>query len=277
MEKTAVKRTLKAVMDEINANVNTFNGATDASARNKLKVGIKTLCNEYNTIAKVNAFAKAFKSEVPVVALVKTFFQDTINVSYKVVEIPDDDGTIHMVEQGSVKEGEKPLDLFEFLAWTSSRNKLVAHDKLYIAKVGDARTKLLKSFEKAMAAPAMYQISKGFVKTTLQEAIDSIVFIPCENDKAKNAIVVDGKKASYLIALAAQGKVTSKEKSPEFNLEFLGKKNWESLLVHILHMIVENKEYTITYGDSDKAEDEAKAEEAKAEAKPEAKKEASKK
>ena len=261
-------RTLTIIRNELNESVDKFNECRDAAERIKLKTEHDALKKEYDKLSLYTCYAKFFKDTTPVAAMAKAFYYETLTVQYKAVD-ETVDGVLQSVEKGSIKDAEKRIDLVKFIEWTEDRNKCVAPNKNWRVVLNKSRDIINAEWRKFMESDDGYKMSKTAVKKALQDAIDAIAFIPCENNKDKNAIIVKGKEhGGYVIAKAPQGKVNSKDKKPEFGLNFLNNKNWIEILVDVLHMIVENKDYTIIYGEP---EEEAKAEaEATAKAEPEA-------
>ena len=250
-------RTLAVIRTELNTSVDKFNDSRDPAERNKLKTEQKALVQEYDKLSLHTCYAECFKEATPVAALAKTFTYESLNVQYKTVD-ETIDCALQSVEKGSIKDTAKRLDLVKFIEWTEDRNKCVAPNKNWRAELRKSRETINAEWKKFMDSEDGYKMSKTAVKKALQSAVDAIAFVPCENDKDKNAIIVNGKKhGGYVIAKAPQGKVNSKDKKHEFGLEFLNNKNWFDTLMEVLHMIVENKDYTVIYGEP---EEEAKAE-----------------
>lgn len=260
-------RTLAIIRNELNASVDKFNESKDPAERNKLKTEHTALKTEFDKLSLHTAYSTFFQDATPVVAMAKAFYYESVNVQYKAVE-DTVNGVLQSVEMGSIKDVEKRLDMVKFIVWTEERNKCVAHDKNWRAVLNKSRDAINAEWKKFMESEDGYKMNKTAVKKALQSAFDALAFIPCENDKDKNAIIATGKVADYVIAKAPQGKVNSKDKKPEFTLNFLNNKNWIEILADVLHMTVENKDYTVIYGEP---EEEAKAEaEATAQAEPKA-------
>jgi hypothetical protein len=250
------KRTLTIIRNELNESVDKFNECRDAAERIKLKVEHDKLKKEFELLSLHDAYTTFFKDAVPVLAMAKAFYYASVNVQYKPVDELVD-GVLQSVEMGSIKDTEKRLDLMKFLAWTEERNKCVAHDKNWKSVLNKSRDAINAEWRKFMESEDGYKMNKTAIKKALQNAFDALAFIPCENNKDKNVLMATGKVADYVIAKAPQGRVNSKDKKPEFTLNFLNNKNWIEILVDVLHMTVENKDYTIIYGEP---EEEAKAE-----------------
>lgn len=264
MENTKI-RTLTIIRNELNASVDKFNESKDPAERNKLKTEHTALKTEFDKLSLHTAYSTFFQDATPVVAMAKAFYYESVNVQYKPVT-ETIDGVLQSVEMGSIKNTEKRLNLVQFIEWTEDRNKCVAHDKDWKTVLGKSRDAINAEWRKFMESEDGYKMNKTAVKKALQSAFDALAFIPCENDKDKNAVIATGKVADYVIAKAPQGKVNSKDKKPEFTLNFLNNKNWIEILADVLHMTVENKDYTVIYGEP---EEEAKAEaEATAQAEP---------
>ena len=249
-------RTLAVIRNELNESVDKFNESKEPAERVKLKTAQTALKQEYDKLSLYTCYANFFNDVNPIAAMAKAFYYETVTVQYKAVD-ETINGVLQSVEKGSIKDTEKRIDLVKFIEWTEDRNKCVAHDKNWRVALNRSRDAINAEWKKFMESEDGYKMSKTAVKKALQTALDALTFVPCDNNKDKNVLMVTGKAAGYIIAKAPQGKVNSKDKKPEFGLNFLNNKNWTDILVEVIHMIVENKDYTIIYGEP---EEEAKAE-----------------
>lgn len=258
MKKTE-NRTMTVVLNELNNSVDKYNLSTDAMERAQLAAKHKELTQEYNELSLLNAYAGFMADATPVVALAKAFYYNTVSVKdtahNEVV-----DGVKKSTVTRSVNEGTKKLDVAKFIEWTAERNKCVAADKSWKAAVGSARVSIENEWKKFFASKAdEKKISIGSVKKATQKAFDALVFIPCENNKSKNAIIANGDVAKMLIAYA--NKLQDSFVDGKINIKgtILPPQTWNALLLIALHLVVENKTYEIAYG----TEEEAKKSDAK--------------
>lgn len=248
MKKTVENRTMSVVLEELNNSVDKYNLATDAAERNQLALEHKNLVQEYNELSLLSAYAGFMSAEVPIVALAKAYYYGTVSVKDKVHnEVVD--GVAKSSVTRSVVDGDKKLDLAKFIEWTEERNKSVAATKDWRTKVGAARSSIENEWKKFFASKAdKKDISIGKVKKATQDAFDALVFIPCENDKTKNAIIANGDVAKALIAFANSRKDAKVDGKITITGNILPHNTWNVLLLDALHNVVEDKKYDLVYG-----------------------------
>ena len=269
MKKNVENRTMAVVLEELNNSVDKYNLSNDGAERNQLALEHKNLVQEYNELSLLSAYAEFMNAEVPLVALAKAYYYAVISVKDKVHnEVVN--GVAKSSVTRSVADGDKKLDIAKFIEWTEERNKSVAASKDWKVKVGSARSSIENEWKRFFASNAdKKDISIGKVKKATQAAFDALVFIPCENNKDKNAIIANGDVAKALIAFANSRKDSRVDGKVNIKGEILSRNMWNVLLLDALHNVVEGKKYEITYGlEEEDAKAAAKA--AKAEVEPEA-------
>lgn len=268
MKKIIENRTMSVVLEELNNSVDEYNLATDAIERAQLAAKHKELTQEYNELSLLNAYAGFMADENPVVALAKAFYYDTVSVK----DTPHNEvvnGVKKSTVTRSVNESKKKLDVVKFIEWTCERNKCVAADKSWRVKIGAARSSIENEWKRFFASKAdKKDISISKVKKATQEAFDALVFIPCENNKDKNAIIVSGDIAKMLIAFANKLQDSFIDGKIDIKGTILSPQTWNALLLSALHLVVEDKKYSIAYGTEEEAAN--KKAEAKAKTEPEA-------
>ena len=248
MKENVKNRTMSVVLEELNTSVDNYNLATDAIERAQLAAKHKELAQEYNELSLLNAYAEFMADDVPVVALAKAFYYDTVTVK-DTVHNEVIDGVKKSTVTRSVNEGKKKLDVVKFVEWTCERNKCVAADKSWKSKIGAARVSIENEWKKFFASKAdKKDISIGKVKKATQEAFDALVFIPCENNKNKNAVIASGDVAKMLIAFANKLQDSFVDGKIDIKGTILPPATWNALLLTALHLVVENKKYEIAYG-----------------------------
>ena len=267
MKKTVEIRTMSVVLEELNNSVDKYNLA-NAEDRNVLANDHKKLVDEYNQLSLLSAYADFMNAEVPLVALAKAYYYGVVSVKDKVHnEVVD--GVAKSSITRSVIDGDKKLDIAKFIEWTEERNKTVAATKDWRTKVGAARSSIEAEWKRFFASKSdKKDISIGKVKKATQDAFDALVFIPCENNKDKNAIIADGDVAKALIAFANSRKDSKVDGKVNIEGNILPRNTWNVLLLDALHNVVEGKKYKLVYGTE--AEDAKAAAKAKAKTEPEA-------
>lgn len=264
MKKSVENRTMAIVLEELNNSVDKYNESSDAMERVQLANEHKNLVAEYNELSLLSAYANFMKAEVPVIALAKAYYYDTVSTKDAVHnEVVDGVQTSSVTR--AVAEGVKKLDVTKFIIWTEERNKSVAATKTWKAEVGSARRSIENEWKKFFASKSdEKKLSIGSVKKATQKAFDAIVFVPCENDKEKNAIIANSDIAKVLIAFANKLQDKFIEGKLELEGTILPPQTWNMLLLTVLHMAVENKNITLAYGteiEDAKAKPNAKPEE----------------
>lgn len=249
MEKIAENRTMSIVLKELNASVDKYNLATDAMERVQLAVEHKNLAAEYNELSLLSAYADFMKAESPLVALAEAYYYATVSVKDNVHnEVVD--GVQKSTVTRSVNEGCKKLDVTKFIEWTAERNKSVAADKAWKTKMGAARNSIENEWKKFFAAKGdQHAMSIGKTKKALQAMFDALVFIPCENNADKNAIIADGNIAKWVLGFANSRKDTKADGAIAITGSVLPRATWNTLCLDILHKAVTGKSFEIIYGE----------------------------
>lgn len=281
MKKTNTEnRTMTIVLDELNKSVDKYNESKDTAEKVQLGVQHKALVQEYNELSLLSAYAECMKEEKPLVALAKKYYYDTVSVKDAVHnEVDPETKAVKSAVTRSVNDGCKKLDVTKFIEWTEERNKSVAAEKDWKVKIGAARNSIEAEWKKFFASNKdSHSMSIGKAKKALQAMFDALVFIPCENDKTKNAIIANGDVAKWVLGYANSRKDSKAEGKITITGYVLPKATWNTLCLDALHMAVEKKTFEIIYGDpeekvADKVEAKTKAK-TTAKAKPEPKSEA---
>ena len=273
MKKSVENRTMSVVLAELNESVDKYNLATNPDEKVELALEHKKLVQEFNELSLLHSYATFMRAEVPVVALAKAFYYDTVSVKDNAHnEVDPETQAIKSTTTRSVNDGKKKLDVMKFIEWTSELNKCVAADRSWKTEVGKARSSIENEWKRFFASKAdEKKISIGSVKRATQKAFDAIVFVPCENNKDKNAIIANGDIAKMLIAFANTLKDKYVDGKINLNGTILAPQTWSILLLTALHLAVEGKTLEISYGTEEEAlKVEGKKPEADAEAEAEA-------
>lgn len=245
---------MTVVLEELNTSVDKYNLTTDAIERANLASSHKDLAKEFNELSLLNAYAGFMADEQPIVALAKAYYYDTVSVK-DTVHNEVIDGVKKSTVTRSVNEGKKKLDVAKFVEWTCERNKCVAANKSWKAEIGAARVSIENEWRRFFASKSdKKDISIGSVKKATQRAFDALVFIPCENNQDKNAIIADGDVAKTLIGFANTLKDGFVDGNVEIQGHILAPSTWNTLLLTVLHNVVEGKKYKLVYGTEAEAE-----------------------
>jgi hypothetical protein len=251
--------------------VDSYNLSENAVERVQLSVDHKKLVEEYNTLSMLSAYAECMKDATPLVALAKAYYYDTVSVKDAVHnEVKEGVQTSSVTR--SVQDGCKKLNIVKFIEWTEEHNKSVAAAKDWRSKMEAARAVVEDEWKKFFAAGGdSHAVSIGKTKRALQAMFDALVFIACENDTDKNAIIANGDIAKWVIGFANSRKDSKADGKITITGSVLPKATWATLQMDILHKAVTGKTYDIIYGDPEEepaeeaaaepaAEDEAAAE-----------------
>ena len=252
MKKSIENRTMSAILEELNNSVDTYNltPTSEVVARAELADNHKKLVDEYNKVSLLNAYADCMSADIPVVALAKMYYYDTVSTKDTVHNEVD---PVTRAKKSnitrSVVEGCKKLDVAKFIEWTEECNKCVAASKEWKSKVFAVRNSIENEWKRFFASKAdKKDISISKVKKAMQEAFDALVFIPCEGNANKNAVIATGDVAKFVIAFANSRKDSKVEGVVKITGEILPRKSWCTLLLDVLHMTVEKKSYELVYG-----------------------------
>lgn len=232
----------------LNAIVEQYNNTMDAAERVKMELEASELSKQYNTLSLLTAYATVMADQTPVVALAKAYNYPTISFKTKVADAVVD-GKVKKVKVASIEDSCKTHNLYDFMEWAASHNRKVAHAGNWKSKAEEARTAINNEWKKFMESDDGYKMSKSAIKAAVQAMFDALVFIPCENNPDKNAVIAKSNVANYLIALAARNKVEIDDGKVNFKVEFMGASNWKSKAFDVLHMAIEGKTYDVVYGD----------------------------
>lgn len=265
MKKIIEGRTMSVVREELNNAVDRYNLSENAVERVQLSVEHKKLVEEYNTLSLLSAYAECRSAEKPIVALAQAYYYDTVSVKDSVHnEVVDGVQTSSVTR--SVKDSNKRMDVVKFIEWTEEHNQSAAAARDWRTKMEAARSVVENEWKKFFAAGGdSHAVSIGKTKKALQALFDAMVFIPCENNADKNAIIANGDIAKWVIGFANTRKDSKADGNVTITGSVLPKSTWATLQMDILHKAVTGKTYEIFYGDPEEATEEqteAEAEEA---------------
>lgn len=248
--------TMASAMEDLNAKIKEFNAESDVLKCAKIEAECKELVVEYNKCSLVNTYAELMKAELPLVELAKMYKYPQKTLKKKTHEDTNADGEITSTLVLVLEDKEANLDVMAFIDWTAERGNCVAHAHNYKTKAKDARTTVANQWTKFFKSQANSEIkiSVGETKRALQAMFDALVFIPCENDKDKNAIIANGKIAKWVIAQANSRKDVRLE-SGEIKVkgEILTPRTWATLMLDALHFAVTGKDYEVIFKEEDEA------------------------
>ena len=124
MEKLVESRTMATVLAELNDSVDKYNLESDANAKVALAMKHRELVQEYNELSLLSAYSDFMRADVPVVALAKAYYYDTISVKDNAHnEVDPITKAMKSSTTRSVEDGKKKLDVAKFIDWTAERNK----------------------------------------------------------------------------------------------------------------------------------------------------------
>ena len=259
--------TMQEIRGLIDTNIEALNLADTAEDKITLKAKIKDEIQAYNTASMLTVYANCITTENPLVTFAKTYYYNVISFKETVCDDIDADGKKTHYVVYSIREVDnngnklvKNLDLVKFIEWATDRNKPVTAEKTWKAAYLRARNTIVESCKKHVESKDGYKISKNSIKKTLQEMFDALIFIPCENDKEKNAVIATGKMAAVITHLAADMKETCVNGTPKFKAEYFNEASWKKTVFQFLNMAVEGKDFDIAYEEESKEATEPTAE-----------------
>lgn len=252
----AKAKTMPELMEEIKANISQYNLSEDAAEKIELEVALKKLEEDYNELSMLTSWATFLEAENPMVAFAKAYTYPC--VGHTDVPHRDTKNGVKTVVKTRVLNTDKNtlLNVAAFVDWTNEKGQCVARDERWKTKVADARDAIIAAWRKFKAAKGdKTQIDVGKMKTALQSMVDALVFI--EGKNGGNAIVVKSSLVRDIFSVANTRKDGLK-------IDCLSKGAWAKLQMDILYAAVDNKEFTVIYGDEEAEEEAAEADEAAA-------------
>ena len=251
--------TMPEAMAALNDLVEKYNNSMDAAERVKMELEAGLLTKQHNTLSLLTAYATVIADNNPIVALAKAYNYPVVSFKTKLADAIVD-GKVKKVKVASIENGVKTHDLYAFMEWTASHNRKVAHAIDWKPKAEAARAAINDEWKKFMESDDGYKMSKTAIKNAVQSMFDALVFIPCENNPEKNAVIAKGDIANYLIALAARLKVEVDDGKINFKVDFMSGSNWKSKAFDVLHMAIEGKTFDVVYGDPEESANSATVE-----------------
>ena len=247
MKKEYEKMTMAQLKDLLEESVSDYNDATDAVERVKMEAEQAEIVKAYNELALLTEYAFILKAEIPMVALGKQYYYETLNVRNNVHStMIDGIKTTECIRVITTKDTK--FNIIKFVEWCEEGNHKITPDDKWRSAVEDARVVIEEEWRKFFAAKGDTKaISIGKCKKALQSAIDALVFVKTKTDK--NAIVANGDVAKWVIANAVERKDSKVDGAVKITGTVLARNKWNVLLLDILHLIVEKKSYNILYGD----------------------------
>lgn len=249
------KRTLKVILDELEAAVKSCNELDMANVeRVALKKQAEDLAKEYNELSMLTVYANCLEDKLPVKAFVEAGTYKTKRIKRNEVKEPDKEGCLHLVISYSVDDGAGDLDITKFLEWAASKNKQAAHSADWRDKMAAVKDAIKDSYSKSLNSKGdTHKISVKALKGLVQDMFDALIFIPTE--KGENAVIADGYIAKLFREFATQ---TNTKLADSDNIgSVLTGKVWNTLVMKGTKSAVKGKKLTV---DFDGVESAAKSE-----------------
>ena len=260
------KMTMDQILESLEENVSDYNISTNAEEKVDLAVEQKAFVEKYNELSLLKTYAECMAEDKPIIALAKAYYYPVISVKDAVHSEVNSEGKKITSVTRSIKEGDKKLNLFKFIEWAEECNKNVTESKRWRTDLAKVRLGIEDQWKAFFATKKdSKSISIGKTKKALQEAIDALVYVKAETGDF-NAVIATNDTAKWLIAFANTRKDKKEDGIVTITGTILSKQQWATLMMDILHMTVEGKQYVITLGHEDEdnateAEPEAEAEE----------------
>ena len=238
------KLTKQQVYDLLEEKVDAINdGIEDDELRMEVDAECKELCKKYNELSMLTIYGVCAKAEYPVLEFAQTYYYPTISTMDELAEEMDEVGKKHTFIVRRIDEGEKRLDLFDFLQWAEKCNKVVTAQKVWLSACNSTRNSIETEWKKVFSSDAENnKISFGKIKTNLQAMYDALLFIPSE--KGNNRVMATGAVARYLFGFANTRKDgRTKDGDIKITKSILSTKQWVTLVMDALHETVKDKDY----------------------------------
>ena len=238
MENTTKKITLAGILTEVNGIVDKLNenNVTEAE-RMELEKSYKDLCKSYAETSLLTAYAHARKHAQPIIELARLETYPTIKVTMK-PDVEVKDGEKIVVRVYSVDTSTATHNILAFIKWLQARNVKMPVD--WIPHMSAVKANILdqwKAYDEAKGDTAVFDFKS--LKTILQPMVDDMGFI--KGKKGGNALVATKEHAQTLLKFANEltGTTSGTTLSP---------KNWDKLLMSLLHSLATSKAFQNEYG-----------------------------
>lgn len=226
---TTEGKTLAEIKAELQTAVDNHNSAETIKDQTKYAVEAAKLKDDYNKASKLDAYAECLKAEKPMLAFIKQYTYPTISVAPK-----KDTGALSIKD-----DGKAVFDLWDFVEWCEGRNKQVVQSLDWKSKATEAQNVLIKQVKAAIEDGTEMSV-KDF-KEALQAMFDAIVMV--EGKSGNNAVIAKSKNVRVIQQTCGALDVKS------FTAKFVQKKSWQKQVLAILNRSVENKDFSVIYGD----------------------------
>lgn len=244
---------MNQLMQKLKDNVEKYNLSANAQERLELAYEQQKIIADYNELSLLHEYARFMKEEVPLVALVKQYYYETITVrDNNHTEVVDGKKTISTVRVINYKDTKFKID--KFIEWAEEGNKCITPDRNWRNYLEESRKDMIELWKSADKSKGdTYGISINKMKKAIQKMVDALVRV--ETPSGDNAIVANREAAIFTIKSSNVMKDSKANGKPSIGVNCLNKSTWGALQMNILHNIVENKQYYVLYGD-EKLEDE---------------------
>lgn len=229
---TTEGKTLEQIMQELRTAVDEHNGTEVASERVTAAVKVAKLKDDYNKASLLKAYSECLEAENPMLTFIKKYQYPVVSTGTK-----KDNGNISIKDDGTAV-----FNLWNFVEWCEGRNHQVVVNLDWKSKAEEARKALLTEGEKYIETGNEFNV--GAVKDAIQAMFNSIVMVAGES--GNNAVIAKSKNVRVLkMTCAKVGK-------DGLSVQFGAGKTWQARVFSFLHLAVDGKNYTMTYGDPEK-------------------------
>lgn len=254
------KMNKQEVFDLLEEKVTEINETSDDEKKIELNVECAELCKKYNELSMLSVYGVCAKAEKPVLEFAQTYYYPTVSTKDELSEDLDNDGRKSTKVVRTINEGEKRLDLFDFLRWAEKCNKVVTAEKYWRSACEGTRNSIETEWKGFFNSTGeSRKINVGTIKKNLQAMFDALIFI--EAPSGKNAVIATGATARYLFGFANVRKDgRTKDGEIKINKTVLSTKQWVTLVMDALHETVKDKDYApkeflMEYGSEEKTKD----------------------
>jgi hypothetical protein len=218
-------------------------GIEDDETRFRVNDECKLLCERYNELSMLTVYGVCAKAEYPILDFAKTFYFPTVKVTDEKGSDVDESGRERIVITRVIEEGEKRLDLFDFLQWAEKCNKTVTAQKNWKISCNSTRNSIEEEWKKLFASNGdTHKVSFKNIKANLQEMYDALLFIPSPSNN--NRVMATNAMARYIFGFSNTTKDSrNKQGNVNFNDVVLSSKQWIKLVMNALHRTVQDKNY----------------------------------
>lgn len=231
--------TKEQILSQLKEIVKTHNESEDAAEKGKLKAKADHAVEEYNNASKLDAYAECLAAENSMLTFIKKYEYPVI--STKLDKSTDMLSIKETVKPDSPKKTSAVFNLWDFVAFCEGTNRQVTASLDWKVKAAKAKNILTTELNRYIDEGG--EMNVGLLKDALQAMTDAVVMVA--GKAGNNAVIITSKKVRTLYTTSGRLNIKTR------HVDFARDTSWQGFVLAMLNSVVENKEFTFTYGDPD--------------------------